>query len=161
VGDINYEILLDKVTSINDETKLYRFISWLEIELDKEFKEADYESRYPLSLLHTFLIQSIIAIGNKLLEDKDYDTIKKTIESAKKYLSDPSEKNGEAFFESSSNSYPYGIGEGCYAMRQLGFKGCELGSGCRTGAGTILCNGLEVNDVVEILKKEVLKHNDK
>ena len=42
-----------------------------------------------------------------------------------------------AFAAAVTDSYPFGPGDGCFGMAKTGYAGCELGSGCRSGSGSI------------------------
>jgi hypothetical protein len=59
-----------------------------------------------------------------------------TTRAAREYALHPTEENDNAFFEAATDSFPFGPGDGCLAVEELG--GHETrGAGCGSGAGFI------------------------
>ena len=100
------------------------------------------------------LVRAVVAVGPALLEQVPVPTIAATLAAAEAYVRAPGDDTKQAYFDCATSSYPYGSGEGHYGIAES----CEPGSGCITGAGTLLCVGRQVGFevVVEALTAELV-----
>jgi hypothetical protein len=119
---------LEKLLLTPSRESLLTCINWL----DLACAEAPPESLPP-----QFLARAIIAAGGALLEHRSYPTVAVTIETAKAYVLEPTEEHYARYFMAATNSYPFGSGDGCYAVVELGYGKCDAGSGCVSGAGSL------------------------
>lgn len=123
--------ILDQIRKFSSTGSLSDFISWLDISI---LEHSD------TSLFLETLARSIVSLGYKFVEinkiAKDHPFIA-TIKAAEQYSLTPSEENWEGLFEASTNSYPFGPGEGCYDINSSKYTDCKPGTGCNSGAGSI------------------------
>jgi len=103
------------------------FIEWLDTVYAKSY--SDHER-----LLRESLVRLTVAVGETLIVEPGA-AIEKTVATASHFLREPSPPNWRSFFNASTNSYPFGPGEGCYGVEELGHGTCGVGSGCRSGVG--------------------------
>jgi hypothetical protein len=86
------------------------------------------------------LARAVAAVGRLMLarhpDGAPTARISATLAAAEAYARDPGDPAELALFERATDSYPYGPGEGHYGITEQ--DGCEPGSGCRSGAGTLL-----------------------
>ncbi|NOU26754.1 MAG: hypothetical protein HOO96_02515 [Polyangiaceae bacterium] len=104
------------------------------------------------------LVRCTVAAGLVLVRYHGWDgphPVAITLAAAEAYARLPSEAAHDAYFAAATNSYPYGAGDGCYGMAGAG---CAPGSGCRTGAGTLMCVAHEVGEaaVLEAIGRELM-----
>ncbi|MEE3717350.1 hypothetical protein V2H45_11370 [Tumidithrix elongata RA019] len=131
---------------------LHEFIRWLDLVCSEE----------PLdSLPRQILTRGVIAAGKELIEKRAYlsnHPVAKTLQAAEAYCLAPTEATSDRYFRAATNSYPFGTGEGCYAVKELGYAGCEPGSGCTSGAGTLDQIAYEVGaaEVMRLIAKEIV-----
>ncbi|MCB9566098.1 MAG: hypothetical protein H6710_02585 [Myxococcales bacterium] len=59
-----------------------------------------------------------------------------TLQAAEQFIAEPSDENHAAFFRAATDSYPFGPGDGCFAVPELGSHGTP-GAGCAGGVGSI------------------------
>ena len=97
---------------------LLELISWLDL------------GSISYSVVLQILARSHVAMGYALS-----NTVESPIKEAEVFAMNPTEANSRAYVTASTNTYPSGPGDGCYAIPETGFPGCEPGSGCRTGSG--------------------------
>lgn len=94
------------------------------------------------------LARAFVAAGEELLEfdfhqryggtyPDVYAAISSTLEAARAYVEAPSEANYGWLEHTATESYPFGAGQGCYAVEAIGASGCAPGSGCVSGAGSL------------------------
>ncbi|NBD36857.1 MAG: hypothetical protein GVY30_12785 [Chloroflexi bacterium] len=104
------------------------------------------------------LARAIIAAGYGLMEKRFLPTVQVTIEAAEAYVLAPTDEHFERYVIAATNSYPFGSGEGCYAIAELGYEGCALGSGCGSGAGSLGSFAAELGDavVMELIAAELI-----
>lgn len=117
-------------------------ISWL----DRECAEAP-----PASLPQQLLARSILAAGYKLIEQQNFapnHPVRETIQAAEQYVMKPTEDNFSRYVQAATDSYPFGSGDGCLAVAELGYRGCEVGSGCRSGSGSLNSLAAQLGDEV-------------
>jgi hypothetical protein len=100
--------------------------------LDQTIDTADEVISFRLLLL----ARAVAAAGRALLAREPMETVERTVAAADAYALAPSDASYDAYLAAATASYPYGAGDGCYAI-DVG-KGCGAGSGCRTGAGTLV-----------------------
>ncbi len=82
------------------------------------------------------LAKATVALG-MLIQEVDPEatsTIAATTSAARHYVSDPTEENDLQFWDAATNSFPFGPGDGCYGISELGGH-CEAGGGCHSCAG--------------------------
>ena len=86
------------------------------------------------------LARAVAAVGRPLLarhpDGPQTPRISATLAAAEAYARDPDDRTELALYECATDSYPFGPGEGHYGTTER--DGCEPGSGCRSGAGTLL-----------------------
>jgi hypothetical protein len=128
---------------------LLEFIRWL----DLECSEAPVES-----VQVQILVRSMIAVGHRLLEELSISTVAATVATAESFVLEPSEERHDHYFAAATDSYPFGSGDGCYALAELGNDGCSPGSGCISGAGSLGCFSEELGDavVMEVIAGELI-----
>ncbi|OQD56850.1 hypothetical protein BM536_006955 [Streptomyces phaeoluteigriseus] len=80
------------------------------------------------------LARAVIALGSPLLQHTNLPQIALTLEAARAYADSPDDKTKQAYLERATHSYPYGPGDGHLGLDD---RGCEPGSGCTSGAGTL------------------------
>jgi hypothetical protein len=78
-----------------------------------------------------------------------------TVAAADRFVAQPTEETADAYLAAATRSYPYGSGDGCYAL--AGSEGCEPGSGCRTGAGSLeqMASAVGAVAVVAAIRREL------
>jgi hypothetical protein len=62
--------------------------------------------------------------------------VRATVARADEYAEHPTEDAYRAYADAATASYPFGAGEGCHRVPELGAECCP-GSGCRSGAGSL------------------------
>src|SRR6185437_17163173 len=86
------------------------------------------------------LARAVAAVGRPLLarhpDGPQTPRISATLAAAEAYARDPDDRTERALYQCATDSYPFGPGEGHYGTTER--DGCEPGSGCRSGAGTLL-----------------------
>lgn len=140
------QAVLEKLSLVPTKTALLEFIRWLDLTAREEIMGGDLNPLTPL-----LLAQVIIVLGNEL------DKIKKvspqllaTVNAAKNYIQDPNDATHLTYFEAATASYPFGPGEGCYQVEELGYSNCEWGSGCPSGAGTLYQISLQLGEEMTV-----------
>jgi hypothetical protein len=100
------------------------------------------------------LARAVVAAGRPLMERAPAPAIAATLAAAGAYARSPGDETQSEYFACATSSYPYGSGEGHYGIED----GCEPGSGCISGAGTLLCVGRQVGFevVVDALTAELV-----
>lgn len=91
-----------------------------------------------------------------LYDKLGYATIAQTIQGAEQFALAPTTGNFAAYQSAATNSYPFGPGNGCYALAATGYAGCELGSGCRSGSGCLYLVELGELVVMATIAKDLL-----
>jgi len=146
------QVALEKLLSLPSKETLLDLINWLDLES---------ATASPDSIQMQILTRSIVAAGYELVKNKNFPIthpVVKTIKAAESYILEPSEDLFNIYFTAASASYPFGSGEGCYAIEELGYSGCELGSGCISGAGSLYNIAIElgVAVVMQNIAKELI-----
>ena len=131
---------------------LLNFISWLDLECSGASVEE-----FPWQLL----TRSIMAAGHELVKKLQFPSdhpVMATLQAAEAYCRAPGSDTFAAYFKAATASYPFGSGEGCYAVKECGYDGCQPGSGCSSGAGSLYFIAKEINcDVIwNAISAEVL-----
>ena len=110
------------------------------------------------SLPNQILARAVVALGYKLLHTQGaIETIIETIKSAENYALNPTEQNWDLLFHCATMSYPFGPGDGCLSIPELGNGAtCRPGSGCISGAGTLASLGLDDAAVFATIAAELL-----
>lgn len=125
------QVALEKLLSLPSMASLLEYIRWLDLEC---------ASASPEALQKQILTRSIVAAGRVLVAKQAFPTshpVVATIQAAERYCLEPTEERFDSYFKAATASYPFGAGEGCYAVSELGYAGCEAGSGCISGAGSL------------------------
>jgi hypothetical protein len=132
---------------------IYEFIRLYDIEATKDLDNVE------LKILFTKLI---VKLGHRMqqseagLGQRQEDTIL----AAENYIVKCTEENWDAFCQSSTNSFPFGPGDGCYCVEKTGIIGCKPGSGCISGIGTIAFTSLPEDEVWLIIKETISEHKN-
>jgi len=105
------------------------------------------------------LARAVAAVGRPLLvrhpDGPQSLRITATLAAAEAYARDPGDQTELALYDCATDSYPFGPGEGHYGTTER--DGCEPGSGCRSGAGTLLFAARETGfaEAVQALTAEL------
>lgn len=129
---------VEKLSLPPSATVLLEFIRWLDLEC---------AGAACTSLQEQILVRAVVATGHALVQQRAFPPghpVFKTVAAAEAYLLDPTEERFEGYFEAATASYPFGSGEGCYAVSEIGRSGCEPGSGCVSGAGSLYSVAQEI-----------------
>ena len=98
------------------------------------------------------LARAVAAVGRPLLAHRpggpQTARLSATLAAAGAYARDPGDRTELALYECATDSYPFGPGEGHYGTTEP--AGCEPGSGCRSGAGTLLFAARETGYAVAV-----------
>lgn len=87
-------------------------------------------------LLREGFVRMTLALA-ETLATKPGSPVERTLSAASNYLKEPTEPNWSDFIKASTNSYPFGPGDGCYGIEAIGHGSCGPGSGCRSGIGFV------------------------
>lgn len=146
-----------KKLSINATNEaLLDFIQWIDTEYCKASNSKNQD------IINQIITRAIIGVGHYLVANIKLDStqstnINKTINVASEYVIFPSKRNLDNYFFEATNSYPFGAGEGCYSVKSLvTTEPCGIGTGCRSGAGSLCSFGLENKIVFSIIKKNLI-----
>lgn len=115
------------------------------------------------SIPRQLVAQSTLALGNLLLESIAQGTpmeerINTTMMALRSLVDASSEEKHSAYFRAATASYPFGAGEGCFAISELGVEQCGRGSGCRSGAGTLLCFPVDEPKLMSEIARDILPY---
>ncbi|UJR84863.1 hypothetical protein [Sandaracinus amylolyticus] len=94
------------------------------------------------------LTTAMVAAGRALLEAGvlELDTnVRATIDAAERYLEAPGDASWAVYEDAATASYPFGSGEGCFAIAELA-SSCAAGSGCHSGSGALYFVALAIGD---------------
>ena len=133
------QIALEKLAAPASKDALLDLIRWLDLEC---------AGAAPESLPQQILTRAIVAAGFALAEKKNFPAtapVMRTINAAEQYCLEPTEPTFDCYFEAATASYPFGAGDGCYAIDELGYASCEPGSGCTSGAGSLYQMALDLS----------------
>ena len=84
------------------------------------------------------LARMTAAAGHRLYEHQGWDQshpVARTLVAAEAFVADPTDDTYSGYVRAATASYPFGAGDGCFRLPE--FDGCDPGSGCTTGAGTL------------------------
>lgn len=138
---------IELLSATPSKEALLALISWLDLAC----------AAAPLtSLPRQILARAFVAVGYVLYEKFGYETIAQTIQAAEGFALAPTLDNFVVYQNAATNSYPFGPGDGCYAIAATGYAGCEVGSGCRSGSGCLSIVELGEIVVMETIAKELL-----
>jgi hypothetical protein len=135
VGDLAFPAHLSEyrtelqVGAVSDEAR--RFVLEVVMRIDRELAAAEEVATCPAAVTLARALVAAADLAPRL------PTVEATLAAARAYVADPCEATHRAYFDAASASFPYGPGEGCYAVAETGIAGCEVGSGCRSGSGTL------------------------
>jgi hypothetical protein len=140
---------VDKLSSPPSRKALLELIRWLDIQC----APASAESLPP-----QILARAVFAVGNEFVKKGLFARNHSMMQAVAQYILEPTEEQYDRYFTAATNSYPYGSGDGCYAIEELGYEGCEPGSGCASGAGSLASMAIEIGeeDTLEIIARELL-----
>jgi hypothetical protein len=96
-----------------------------------------------------FIAQAVVSLATAMPTSPG---IEATRDAAATYLHTPTEEHWDALFQAATASYPFGPGEGCLALDELGGHDAP-GSGCTSGVGFIYRIGAET--VIQLLKRDM------
>ncbi|NMB55396.1 MAG: hypothetical protein GYA15_11900 [Leptolinea sp.] len=125
------QLVMEKLLAPPSKESLLNFISWLDLECVGAGVEA-----VPWQIL----TRSIVAAGRALVKKQHFASghpVVLTLQAAEAYCQTPVPDQFALYFKAATRSYPFGSGEGCYAINECGFPGCQPGSGCPSGAGSL------------------------
>jgi hypothetical protein len=120
-------IIEDDLTSA--EERVLMLVQMLDLAVIAELRGDRYHA--PAAQL---LARAVAAAGLPLLARDPAPHIAATRAAAEAYARVPDDDTQLAYFTRATDSYGYGSGEGCYAIGDR----CEPGSGCQSGAGTLV-----------------------
>jgi hypothetical protein len=132
------QLVMEKLLAPPSKVSLFNFISWLDLECTGVGVDA-----FPWQIL----TRSIIAAGHELVEKQHFSPdhpVVITLWAAETYCHTPDPVHFALYFKAATASYPFGSGEGCYAIKECGYCGCQPGSGCPSGAGSLYSIASEV-----------------
>jgi hypothetical protein len=140
---------LEKLSSPPSRESLLDWINWLDLECARASLE---------SLQQQILARSIVAVGYEFVERQIFPINHPTIKAAEAYILEPTEDHFDSYFAAATDSYPFGSGDGCYAIDELGYSRCEPGSGCVSGAGSLASFAavLGADVVMQVIAKELI-----
>jgi hypothetical protein len=99
-------------------------VRWLDVRIATE----------PDGLERELLVRAFVATGPLLPATP---STAETLRAAEAFLAEPTDARYDALTNAATDSYPFGPGDGCFAIEALGHAACEPGSGCRSGAGCL------------------------
>ena len=129
--------------------------------IDLAYREQSAAGRYQcVSLLELVLAKATAAVAPLLAEQASgaqRERILATGDAAAAFVGTPCEQSEEAFQDAAAASYPFGPGDGCLAVAQLGGHGTP-GAGCASGAGFLWDVGHRIGfpRLQALLRREVL-----
>ncbi|MEM6793068.1 MAG: hypothetical protein AAF725_03755 [Acidobacteriota bacterium] len=133
------------------EEGLAELVRWLDLEIYGEGKREE--------LAHQIFMLALIALGDLVLgvrHSQARPAIQRTIFAAEECFANPGGARLDGLFSEATKTYPFGPGEGCYAIPATGVEGCGPGSGCRTGVGTLACQGIPARQIMDHFRKELV-----
>ena len=86
------------------------------------------------ALLRESIVRMTLAL-REIVAVKPGTPVERTLSAASAYLQEPGEQSWSDFVKTSTSSYPFGPGDGCFGIEELGHGSCGPGSGCRSGIG--------------------------
>ena len=86
------------------------------------------------SLFQEGIARMTLAMGD-VVSFKPGTPIERTLSAASQYLKESDQVNWSRFANAATQSYPFGPGDGCLGIEELGHDSCGPGSGCRSGIG--------------------------
>jgi hypothetical protein len=102
--------------------------------LDRVLMDNLYAGR-DHSIAAQVLARAVAAVGRPLLARDPFPTVAATLAAAEAYAKNPNDETERVYQERATASFPYGPGDGHLGVGD----GCEPGSGCPSGAGTLFC----------------------
>lgn len=103
------------------------------------------------SLLREGVVRMTLGLEEILVVKPD-TPVQRTLKAAADYLQDQGEPRWSDFVKSSTMSYPFGPGDGCFGIKELGHGPCGPGSGCRSGIGFLFSVSRDRARVQECLR---------
>lgn len=123
------------------EPVLLELVRWLDVTM---------AGRDAPSLEHEILARGVAALGRELLARERAPHVEATLRAATAFALEPTLDRYDALVAAATDTYPFGPGDGCFAIPALGVEGCAPGSGCRSGAGTLAAIAEEISYEVAV-----------
>lgn len=148
---------IQKLSQPASEAALDDFIQWL----DTVNCEAWRTELPTISFAKRLLVTCVIALGREVLTECPLEIkqrIAPTVQAAEVFLATPNDETYEKYLEMSSQSYPFGMGDGCLSISRNKVERCKPGNGCISGSGTLKWGyaGFEPHYIYSILQEHVL-----
>jgi hypothetical protein len=152
VDDKIRQTALAKLSREPSQESLWELIRWLDVLC----RGASFDS-----LSMQTLVRAVIAAGRGFVTQRAFPRnhpVARTLRAAEEFSLAPTEAKFDRYFDCATDSYPFGTGEGCYAVKELGYAGCEPGSGCGSGAGTLdqIAQNIGAAAVMALIAAEVI-----
>lgn len=146
----------EKLLAPPSRAALLEFIRWLDLAYAEVYATPGQGTNAALPM--QILARAVVAAGYALQARPLFSVLYPTLRAAEVYSLEPSEANYDLYFAAATATYPFGPGEGCYAVAELGYPGCEPGSGCTSGAGTLAQLAFELDEatLLHVLRHELL-----
>lgn len=107
---------------------LLNLISYLDLECSQELAMVN---SYPYQIIARALIALAYADPKHLVIGS------RTLDAAEIFAIEPTPENYYIYAGAATNTYPFGPGDGCLSVEETGYSGCNPGSGCRSGSGSL------------------------
>jgi hypothetical protein len=138
---------IELVAAPPSKAALLNLISWLDLACSHAPRTS-----FPQQIL----ARAVVAFGYRLFEQHAFPTIARTIQAAEQFASEPTEAHFDLYQSAATQSYPFGPGDGCYALPETGYAGCVPGSGCSSGAGCLALSDVGEGVVMEAIANDLL-----
>lgn len=150
MSDLIRQTAVEKLSAPPSKKGLLEFISWIDREWVRGFSAVGMPQQ--------ILARAVIAVGYELAKQEVPPTVRATLHAAEAYVLDPSEERYADYTKLATASYPFGSGDGCYAISEIGIEGCQPGSGCISGAGSLLSMSIDMgeDDLMQLIAAEVV-----
>lgn len=148
------ELVADVLAIIGDDRRAAEErVTALVRVLDRSVYDALLAGRYH-GVESQVLARAVTAALRPLTEQVPAPNIAATLAAAQAYVRAPGDRTWDAYATCATSSYPYGSGDGHYGVEES----CDPGTGCITGAGTLIHIAEEVGFevVVEALASELV-----
>jgi hypothetical protein len=141
--------ILHYISAAPTEESLRSLVSWLDIRCQ--------ESENNTSVYHQVFARALAALGYSIMETHGLmKTVAETIRSAENYAVTPTEAAWDSLCFDATQSYPFGPGDGCYSIYPAESENhCRTGSGCRSGSGSLMCQGIPAETVMPVIYKAI------
>jgi hypothetical protein len=137
---------------LNSCDNLFDFIKQFDIEMSKNPNNIELWNLFAKIIVN---IGQTIQQSNAGLNQRQ----ELTLMAANEFITNKNDEKWDSFCQSSTNSYPFGPGDGCYCIEETGVSGCNPGSGCISGIGSLALLGLPESLVWSIVKIAIADYN--